>query len=102
MINFEPLWRRVHPMSLKVYFDNLIKRVDESDEIQNNGKDKDGFFLPTRSVLLQRLHLLRDLHAKPGAKAMVQKAWEFVSEELPPEWLKLTAEEKAELKKILT
>lgn len=88
-------------MGLEVYFKKLIQRVEETDDIQNNGKDKDGFFLPTRSVLLQRLHLLKDLHAKPGAKIMVQKAWDFVVENVPPEWLELSEEDKASLQKIL-
>ncbi len=88
-------------MSLEKYFSNLIKKIEQSDEIQNDGKDRNGFFEPTRVVLLQRLHLLKDLHANKNAKGMVQTAWEYVVEHLPPEWLVLTNEEKAELKKIL-
>ena len=87
-------------MSLESYFSSLIDRV-ESSEIQNNGKDKDGFFEPTRAMLLQRLHLLRDLHAKPSAKPMVTTAWQYVVEHAPPEWLVLTSDQKQELKKIL-
>lgn len=89
-------------MSLDNYFSSLIKRVEESEEIHNGGKDDNGFYKPTRSLLLRNLNLLKDLHTKPGAKAMVQKAWEQVSSDLPSEWLVLKADEKAELKKILS
>lgn len=88
-------------MSLKDYFTGLIQRVEESTEIHNGGTDKDGFYKPTRTVLLQKLNLLRDLHAKPLARPMVRDAWKQVSEELPPEWLILGPEDKAELSKIL-
>ncbi len=87
-------------MGLANYFDSLIKKLEESD-IQNNGKDKDGFFEPTRAMLLQRLMLLRDLHEKPGAKAMVKTAWQYVVEHAPPEWLVMTDDQKKEMKKIL-
>lgn len=88
-------------MSLETYFQNLIQKVEASD-IQNNGKDKNGFFEPTRAVLLQRLNMLKDLHRNPNAKNMVKAAWEYVTEHLPPEWLILNPEEKAELKKMLS
>ena len=88
-------------MSLEKYFSNLILKVEASD-IQNNGKDKNGFFEPTRAMLLQRLNLLKDLHAKPAAKNMVKSAWEYVTEKLPAEWLILSDDEKQELKKVLS
>jgi hypothetical protein len=87
-------------MSLDQYFQSLIHKVEES-EIQNNGKDRNGFFEPTRAMLLQKLNLLRDLHGKPRAQVMVKQAWEYVVEHLPPEWLVLDAKEKSELQKIL-
>lgn len=87
-------------MSLDAYFNKLLQRI-ESSEIGNNGKDKDGFFEPTRAVLTQRLHLLRDLHSKPGARVMVKDAWDYVVEHAPPEWLVMTAAEKEEMRKIL-
>lgn len=87
-------------MGLEAYFASLIEQVEASD-IQNNGKDKNGFFEPTRAMLLQRLNLLKDLHSKPGAKSMVQNAWQYVVEKLPPEWLVLEESQKQELKKIL-
>jgi hypothetical protein len=89
-------------MSLENYFKKLIDRVSASDEIHNGGKDKDGFYKPTKSILLKNLNLLKDLHAKPGAKAMVKAAWKVVVAEVPSEWLVLNKEEKEELKKILT
>ncbi len=89
-------------MSLTDYFTRLIRRVEESDEIHNGGKDKDGFYKPTRNVILQKLNLLRDLHAKPLARPMVRDAWKEVVEELPAEWLVLTDTEKDELRKILS
>ena len=89
-------------MSLKDYFTNLIRRVEESDEIHNGGTDKDGFYKPTRTVLLQKLNILRDLHGKPLAKPMVKDAWKQVVAELPPEWLVLEENDKVELKKILS
>jgi len=85
---------------LKAYFQSLIKRVEESD-IGNNGKDKNGFFKPTRALLLRKLHLLEDLHMKPMARAMVIDAWQSIAEELPPEWLILGPEEKMAMQKIL-
>jgi hypothetical protein len=88
-------------MSLEKYFANLIQKVESSDQIQNNGKDRNGFFEPTRVVLLQRLNLLKDLHANRNAKGMVKTAWEYVVEHVPSEWLILTDVEKQEMKKIL-
>ena len=87
-------------MNLAEYFENLIERV-EASEISNQGKDKDGFFLPARSVLLQKLNMLKDLHGKPAAKPMVKQAWQYVVENLPPEWLVLDKSQKEELAKIL-
>lgn len=88
-------------MSLESYFANLIRRVEESEEISNAGKDAKGFYKPTRTILLGQLNLLKDLHAKPGARAMVKAAWDQVVAELPPEWLVMTPEQKEELRKIL-
>jgi hypothetical protein len=89
-------------MSLEAYFNSLIKRVEESDEIGNDGKDKNGFYKPVRTILLRHLQLLKDLHAKPNAKSMVKASWNAVVETLPPEWLVLSDSEKKELQKILT
>ena len=90
--------------NLTGYFSHLIERVESSD-IQNNGKDDDGFFKPTRAVLLQRLHLLRDLHVNvqksAHAKTMVRSAWKYIVENLPPEWLVLDQNQRQLLKKIL-
>lgn len=88
-------------MALKNYFEKLIQRVEASSEITNQGKDDAGFFKPTRTILLQQLNMLKDLHAKPMAKPMLKTAWKFVVENVPPEWLVMTSEEKAALKKIL-
>jgi hypothetical protein len=84
---------------LAPYFQKLIDRVEK--EISNQGKDENGFFKPTKAVLLRHLNVLKDLHGKPLAKDMVKGAWEYVSENLPPEWLVLTPDEKAALKKLL-
>ena len=88
-------------MSLTNYFSKLIERVEKSDEITNLGKDHNGFFKPTKTVLLRHLNLIKDLHQKPLAKKMVQASWQKILEDLPPEWLVLTPEEKKELQKIL-
>ena len=91
-------------MDLAEYFTSLIRRTEESD-IQNNGVDKGGFFKPTRSVLLQKLNILKDLHGnalKSGhAKSMVRASWQYVVENVPAEWLILDDEQKVALKKIL-
>jgi len=87
-------------MSLKPYFENLLKQLTESD-IGNNGKDAEGFFEPTREVLFQKLSMLRDLHDKPNAKPMVKDAWKYVTQHVPPEWLILTPEEKGAIRKML-
>ncbi len=76
--------------TLEKYFSDLIAKVEGSSDITNQGKNKDGFFLPTRSVLLKHLNVLKDLHAKPLAKPMVKDAWSFVVENLPPEMLVLS------------
>ena len=88
-------------MSLKVYFSNLIDKVESSNEITNAGKDKNGFYKPQRTIVLRHLSLLRDLHDKPRAKPMVINAWKAVAEKLPLEWLILNEPEKSELQKIL-
>ena len=48
---------------LTAYFQNLLKKVEASPEISNAGKDKDGFYFPTRSALLQKLNMLKALNA---------------------------------------
>lgn len=88
-------------MNLKNYFSELIKKVEDSPEITNAGKDDNGFYKPTRTLILRNLQLLKDLHDKPRAKPMVKSAWEAIVKDLPPEFLILSAEEKNELKKIL-
>lgn len=88
-------------MALAEYFQRLIDRVEKSD-IGNNGKDENGFFKPTRTLLLRHLQMLRDLHDKPRARTMLKGAWTQVVQDLPPEWLVLSKEEKAELKAILS
>lgn len=94
------LWYNDSMSALEPYFEALIKRVEESD-IGNNGKDKNGFFKPTRTVILRQLHLLKDLHDKPRGRKMVLDAWKGVVQELPPDWLILNPEQKAELREIL-
>ena len=89
-------------MILTAYFERLLQRVEESPEISNAGKDKDGFYFPTRSALIQKLYMLKDLNQNARAKLMLKSAWDFVVEELPPEWLTMTADEKAAMKSMLT
>lgn len=89
-------------MSLRDYFTELIHKVENSKEITNAGKDENGFYKPKRTILLRNLNLLRDLHDKPRAKEMVKSAWTSIITDLPPEWLVLTPEDKAELQKILS
>jgi hypothetical protein len=55
-------------MSLQNYFEKLIQRVEESEEISNAGKDEGGFYKPTRTILLRHLNILKDLHSKPLLK----------------------------------
>lgn len=88
-------------MGLESYFSRIIEKVESTDVIKNDGKDKNGFYLPTRKLVLRHLGLLRDLHAKPLARAQVKDAWAFVVENVPPEWLVLSEAEKAELSAIL-
>lgn len=85
---------------LKEYFEQLIAKV-EASELSNQGKDKDGFFKPTRELVLRHLQLLKDLHAKPLAKPMVKDSWKFVVEHVPPELLVMTDAQKTALKEIL-
>ena len=87
-------------MALEKYFSELIKKVEHS-EIHNGGTDRNGFYSPTRSLILQNLNLLRDLHKKPHARAMLKTSWEYVVEQLPSEWLVLDENDKEELKKVL-
>jgi hypothetical protein len=86
---------------LKSYFETLLARVETDELIQNDGKDANGFYKPTRALLIRHLNLLKDLHDKPLAKEMLKDSWRFVVEALPPEWLVLTAEQKDALRKIL-
>ena len=79
---------------LETYFARLIDRVEDSD-LDNQGKDARGFFLPRREILLQKLNMLRDLHGKARAQTMLAEAWALVLNELPFEWLTMTTEEKA-------
>ncbi len=88
-------------MSLDNYFKSLIEKVEASDEITNKGKDAEGFYKPTRTILLRHLQILKDLHQKPLAKPMLLAAWNYVVETVPPEWLILNDEDKAALKKII-
>lgn len=88
-------------MSLENYFKELIAKVENSDEITNQGKDAEGFYKPTRTILLRHLNILKDLHQKPLAKPMLQGSWKFVVETLPLDWLILSDENKAALKKII-
>ena len=88
-------------MTLRDYFSGLIQRVEESAEIHNGGTDQNGFYKPTKTIVLKHLHLLRDLHDKPRAQAMVKSAWNEVVAELPPEWLVLPAELKEQMRLIL-
>lgn len=90
-------------MILKEYFQRLLDKVEESPEISNAGKDADGFYFPTRSALIQKLNMLKDLNQNPNAHArpMLKSAWEFVVETVPPEWLQMNDEEKAEIRAML-
>lgn len=88
-------------MSLEKYFTDLIEKVEQSEEITNKGTDEDGFYKPTRTILLRHLNLLKDLHGKPRAKEMVKASWRSVVEVLPPEWLVMSAEDREEFKKII-
>jgi hypothetical protein len=87
-------------MSLDEYFNSLIAKVESSD-IQNDGKDENGFYKPTRALLLRHLTLLRDLHSKPLAQPMLRASWSNVVKHMPPEWLVLTETQKNDLKKML-
>lgn len=88
-------------MSLRQYFSDLITKVETSNVITNAGKDDNGFYKPTQTIVLRHLNLLRDLHDKPRAQPMVKSAWDAVVKEIPEEWLILNAADKEELKKIL-
>lgn len=89
-------------MSLDNFFGDLIKRVETSEEISNAGTDKDGFYKPTKTILLRHLQLLKDLHGKPLAKQMVKTSWKEVVELLPAEWLVVAPEDREEFKRILS
>lgn len=88
-------------MSLKNYFSDLIQKVETTDVVSNAGKDENGFYKPVRTVVLRHLQLLRDLHDKPRAREMLRASWAAVARELPPEWLVLNDEDRADLKRIL-
>lgn len=88
-------------VSLTEYFSNLLRRVEESDEISNAGKDEGGFYRPSRTILIRHLNLLRDLHGKPMAHQMVKHAWEAVVKDLPPEWLVMNDNDQREFRQIL-
>jgi hypothetical protein len=88
-------------MSLKEYFTELIEKVESSDEIDNAGKDENGFYKPRKTIVLRHLSLLRDLYDKPRAKEMVKASWDAIVKELPPEWLKLKHNDKMQLAEIL-
>lgn len=89
-------------MGLNKYFSDLIEKVEKSDQVSNGGKDDNGFYRPTRTIVLRNLQLLKDLHDKPLAKEMVKAAWASVTKDLPPEWLLPDEKDAAELKKILS
>lgn len=89
------------PATLRDYFKALIERVEASDEIHNGGTDKNGFYKPTRTIILKQLNLLKDLHDKPRAHPMVKGAWESLVEEMPPEWLVIPEKLREELARIL-
>lgn len=84
------------------YFAKILAQV-EADEnvVTNQGKDKEGFYKPVRTILIRHLNLLRDLNEKPLAKPMLVTAWNYVKEHLPPEYLVLTPAQKTALKKML-
>lgn len=90
------------PMSLEQFFSELIQKAEDSEEITNAGKDDEGFYKPTRTILLRHLQLLKDLHKKPLAKPMLKQSWAYVVEHVPAEWLVPgSKEDQAELKKML-
>lgn len=89
-------------MSLDQYFKDLLQKVETSEEISNAGTDKDGFYKPTRTILLRHLQLLKDLHAKPLAKPMLKASWAYVVEHVPAEWLvPANSQDQDELRRIL-
>lgn len=88
-------------MSLTNYFQRIIDKVETNTLISNAGKDTEGFYKPTKTILLRHLSILKDLHEKPLAKPMLRISWKYVTEEVPPEWLILDDYEKAALKKML-
>ena len=91
-----------NPVSLEQFFKNLIQKVEQSEDITNAGKDDEGFYKPTRTILLRHLNLLKDLHKKPLAKPMLKSSWAYVAEHAPSEWLvPESQEDREELKSIL-
>ncbi len=88
-------------MTLKEYFESLIKKVEESEEISNAGKDAEGFYKPIRTILLRHLQLLKDLHEKPLAKPQLKASWREVVQHLPPEDLLPPVEVQDQLKRML-
>lgn len=88
-------------MTLGDYFSHLIKVVETSEVVTNQGTDRNGFYKPTRTIVLRHLQMLKDLHQKPLAKPMLREAWRVVVENLPPELLVMNDEQKAQMKNIL-
>ncbi|KHD87858.1 MAG: hypothetical protein OM95_12730 [Bdellovibrio sp. ArHS] len=89
-------------MSLEKFFQGLIQKVEQSEDVVTNaGKDAEGFYKPTRTILLRHLNLLKDLHGKPLAKPMVLASWKYAVEHLPPEWLVPEPEDRDALKSLL-
>lgn len=88
-------------MSLDDYFAKLIKLVETSDLVTNQGTDRNGFYKPTRTIVLRHLQMLKDLHSKPLAKPMLKEAWRVVVENVPPELLVMNDEQKTAMKRLL-
>lgn len=88
-------------MGLDQFFADLIHKVENSEEITNQGKDGSGFYKPTRTIVLRHLNLLKDLHTKPRAKEMLRASWTAIVEILPAEWLILSKEDGEALREIL-
>lgn len=89
-------------MALDQFFQNLITKVEQSEDITNESTDHNGFYKPRKTILLRHLNLLKDLHDKPRAKEMLKSSWRSIAEELPPEWLIPEPEDRETLKQILS
>lgn len=89
-------------MSLEQFFKDLIARAEASEDITNAGTDNEGFYKPTRTILLRHLQLMKDLHKKPLAKPMLKSSWAYIIEHVPADWLLPESEEdREELRRIL-